>query len=422
MNNALTHQAAIIGAGPYGLAASAHLRAQGVETCIFGEAMAFWDKQMPAGMLVRSIWEACHIADPDRALTLDRFQATQTLPLPQPLPLEKFVQYGRWFQKQAAPDLDPRRVVQIRRTAKGFAVNLEDGDMVHVARVVVAAGIARFPRRPAVFEGLPPHLATHSSAHRDLKPFCGRRVTVIGGGQSALESAALLHENGARVEVIARQPAIHWLDQKATWLKSERNPFRRIFYPPSDVGPPGLNWIVATPALFRRLPMGLQESIAHRSIRPAGSGWLKPRLSQVPITTGCSVVSATPFQGALQLRLDDGTTRETDHAFLCTGFRVDVARYGFLGADLMGDLRVVNGYPVLGPALESSVPGLHFLGAPAARSFGPVCRFVAGTQFAGRELGRAFQGRKAGQPLVQADGSALPVLGENSNETTPQST
>jgi FAD-dependent urate hydroxylase len=47
-----------------------------------------------------------------------------------------------------------------------------------------------------------------------LKRFIGQRVVVIGGGQSALESAALLHEIGAEVEVIARQPQVHWLDQK----------------------------------------------------------------------------------------------------------------------------------------------------------------------------------------------------------------
>jgi cation diffusion facilitator CzcD-associated flavoprotein CzcO len=58
MKNYLTHQVAIIGAGPYGLAAAAHLRAVGVETCIFGKVMEFWENQMPAGMFLRSSWEA----------------------------------------------------------------------------------------------------------------------------------------------------------------------------------------------------------------------------------------------------------------------------------------------------------------------------------------------------------------------------
>jgi FAD-dependent urate hydroxylase len=32
------------------------------------------------------------------------------------------------------------------------------------------------------------------------------------------------------------------------------------------------------------------------------------------------------------------------------------------------------------------VPGLHFVGAPAAESFGPIMRFVSGTPFTGRAL------------------------------------
>ena len=70
----LTCQVAVIGAGPYGLAAAAHLRSAGVETCIFGESMEFWRKHMPIGMLLRSKWEASYISAPDNALTLDEYE------------------------------------------------------------------------------------------------------------------------------------------------------------------------------------------------------------------------------------------------------------------------------------------------------------------------------------------------------------
>jgi FAD-dependent urate hydroxylase len=55
----------------------------------------------------------------------------------------------------------------------------------------------------------------------------------------------------------------------------------------------------------------------------------------------------------------------------------------------------VNGYPVLRPGLESSVPRLHFLGAPAAWSFGPIMRFVSGSWYASRSLSWAITGRPA---------------------------
>src|SRR3989454_5155182 len=65
---------AIIGAGPYGLAAAAHLRAQNVEARIFGEPMEFWKRHMPRGMFLRSSPSASNLADPDGRLRLDRYQ------------------------------------------------------------------------------------------------------------------------------------------------------------------------------------------------------------------------------------------------------------------------------------------------------------------------------------------------------------
>jgi hypothetical protein len=43
---------------------------------------------------------------------------------------------------------------------------------------------------------------------------------------------------------------------------------------------------------------------------------------------------------------------------------------------------------VLKRGMESSVPRLHFLGAPAARSFGPVMRFVAGSWFSSKAIAK----------------------------------
>ena len=45
---------AVIGAGPYGLSAGAHLKAKGIAVRVFGEPMEFWANKMPEGMLLRS--------------------------------------------------------------------------------------------------------------------------------------------------------------------------------------------------------------------------------------------------------------------------------------------------------------------------------------------------------------------------------
>ena len=277
-----------------------------------------------------------------------------------------------------------------------------DGETLRARRVVVAAGIAAFARTPALFGGIAPHLASHTSTHAGFAPFAGRSVVVIGAGQSALESAALLHEAGAAVEVIARAGGIHWLrygsgSRLHAMLHSPLNPLRPLLYPASDIGPPGLNYLVDKPTLFTKIPTrALQGRAARRAIRPAGSGWLRARLAAVPITTGTAVTGARATGDRLSLTLSDGTTRSVDHALLATGYAVDVARYPFLAPELLGGLRRIAGYPLLSRGFESSVPGLHFVGAPAAESFGPLMRFVAGTGFAARSLTRAIRGQEAG--------------------------
>jgi hypothetical protein len=80
-------------------------------------------------------------------------------------------------------------------------------------------------------------LATHTSAHRDLSRFGGKRVLVVGGGQSALESAALLHEAGADVEVLVRKDHLIWLHGGKYHRMLGR--YSKLVYAPTDVGPMG---------------------------------------------------------------------------------------------------------------------------------------------------------------------------------------
>jgi len=383
----------IVGAGPYGLSTAAHLRTiKGLEVLVFGEPMSFWERHMPVGMLLRSNWTATQIADPNRSLTLEAYQAASSNHLSHPVPLDRFIQYGLWYQRQAVPDLDQRKIARIESGPSGFRVILADGDVIRSRRVVVAVGIGSFAWRPPEFEGLPPSLAWHSSEHRDLSRFAGQQLVVIGAGQSALESAALLHEGGAEVEVIARSHRIHWLQGCASrMLHHHLGSFtRRLLYAPTDVGPAGISQLMARPDLLRRLPRGLQDKLWKRSVRPAGSRWLVERLQNVPIRLGRSVVSATEVGGRVKVRLDDGSERTVHHVLLGTGYHVDISKYEFLAAELVQSVHRFNGYPWLREGLETSVPGLHILGAPAAWSFGPLMQFVSGTHYTSRALTRCI--------------------------------
>ncbi len=89
-----------------------------------------------------------------------------------------------------------------------------DGTHIHARRIVVATGLTRQAFRPEAFADIPAEFASHASEHSDLGIFRGRRVAVVGRGQSACESAVLLHEAGAEVELICRGD-MHWLGGNA---------------------------------------------------------------------------------------------------------------------------------------------------------------------------------------------------------------
>ena len=168
--------------------------------------------------------------------------------------LEEFTDYGAWFQQRVVPDLDRRRVTEVRRGPAGFALGLDDGETVEASHVVVATGTAPFANRPEPLASLPPSLVSHSSDHATLAPFAGRRVAVIGGGQSALESAALLSEAGATVEVLVRADQINWLGDDSRPSASAKRRRIDIPLPPTAVGGRLSGWIAAAPDAFRRVP------------------------------------------------------------------------------------------------------------------------------------------------------------------------
>ncbi len=386
---------AIIGAGPYGLSAAAHLlKLKGLDVRVFGAPMSFWDDNMPVGMFLRSAWTATHIADPNGLLTLEAYQEASGHQFSTPVPLDQFIRYGRWFQCQAVPDLDRRKVTRVEGVPTGFRLHVEGGDSLGSRCVVIAAGIGSFAKRPPEFDGFPASLVTHTSEHRDFQKFAGKRVLVVGGGQSALESGALLHEAHAEGEIVAKSPRIHWLQGWASkTLHYRLGKFtKELLYAPTDVGPAGISQLLARPDLVRRLPRVLQDKLRERATRPAGARWLVSRLKDVPIRLGASVVSATVVGEQLKVRLHDGSERTVDHVLLGTGYNIDISRYEFLAPELLESIRCFNGFPLLNLGLETSVPGLHILGAPAAWSFGPLMQFVSGTHYASRALSPLHRG------------------------------
>jgi lysine/ornithine N-monooxygenase len=381
---------AVVGAGPYGLSVSAHLSARGTENRVFGQPMSLWTDNMPQGMYLKSEGKASSLSDPTGAWSYRRYaeeHGVRYADIGVPVSLTDFVDYGRWFQKNLVPHVESSDVVSLARAGTRFELGLSDGSALTADRVVLAIGMKAFPHLPSVLADLPPGLASHTVDHRDLGRFSGRRVVVLGAGQSALETAALLHDAGAQVQLLVRGDTVSWNPVPPT----DRSLRARLRYPTSGLGYGlRLRFYADFPGGFRRLPEGRRIDAVRRTLGPAGSWWLRERVEGVlPISTGSRVRTARAVGDSVELTVQQGsetTTLLADHVIAGTGYRVDLGRLEFLEPSLRNQVATQSGYPRLDGSFQSSVPGLHFVGLAAAASFGPVQRFVFGTSAAARRV------------------------------------
>jgi FAD-dependent urate hydroxylase len=387
----------IIGAGPYGLSVAAHLSAAGVRYRQFGVPMNLWRSYMPRGMYLKSQGFASNLSDADGTKTLEAFCAATGRRYGSygvPVPLDTFVAYGHWFQEQLSLNVEESLVTSVTRDGRGFAVTVGDTEQVTARAVVCAIGVEHFAYLPSPFAELPRELCTHSSVHTDLGEFAGSKVIVAGSGQSALESAALLHEAGADVQVLARRPKLSW---NGVPLAPDRPLAQRMLEPEAGLGSGWSTWFYSNhPDLFRHLPPNNRVYRAKTALGPAGASWLRARVEdQFPVFTGHTVTEAAADGDVVRLTVDaDGTRKElkADHVIAATGYRGDLSRLGFIGEDIRPALRTLNGTAVVGRGYQSSVPGLYFVGPLVAPSFGPVMRFVFGARHAALSVSRQLAG------------------------------
>jgi len=402
-------EVAVIGTGPFGLAVAAHLKAADIATHVFGEPMSFWRDHMPERMKLRSPWAASHIAHPQGAFSLDAYAEMRGFAPQEQMPVDEFVRYGCWFQTQTVPDLDRRKVVSVEPVPRGFHLHLDDGGHLWAGRVVVATGLARQQFRPAPFAGLPAESVSHSSEHVNFDAFRGKRVAVIGRGQSACESAALLSEAGADVDLIC--------SGRVRWLGPEQGDKRRglaaslcnLTVTRGAVGPFPLNWLAEAPGLVHLLPADMRDRFSLRCLRPKATRWLLPRFDAVRIHPGQTVFCARGREGRVTLDLIGGSGT-FDHIVLATGYRTDIAKLGILAPELLQRVAVDAGAPRLSSGMESSVHGLHFAGPAAVHSFGPLMRFVWGAGFAARSITRAVLASRALARSAVVPPERLPVF------------
>jgi cation diffusion facilitator CzcD-associated flavoprotein CzcO len=380
----------IIGAGPYGLSLAAHLRARGVDFRIFGQPMHSWRTQMPQGMLLKSEGFASCLDDPDSSFTLARYCQEHELPYQDiglPVPIETFIDYGMAFQQRFVPSLESRDVTELASSRSGFTLRLDDGKALETRQVVVAVGVGHFPHLPQELAKLSDQHLSHSSHHAELGNFRGKEVIVIGAGASSVDLAALLHQAGSSVRLVARRTSI---DFHAPPERRPRRLAERLRQPRSGLG---LGWrsrlCEDAPLVFRMMPQHFRMRVVSRHLGPAPGWFVREQVEQhVPMVLGTRLVSADSRGDRARLRMANGReqTLEADHVIAATGYRVDLRRLSFLAPEMLGQIHMVDHTPILSTRFETSSPGLFFVGPAAANCFGPLMRFACGNRFVARRL------------------------------------
>jgi len=202
----------------------------------------------------------------------------------------------------------------------------------------------------------------HTVDYVDFGDASGAEYLIVGGRQSAYETAALLLEHGAaRVDVVHRHVQPRFAETSWEFVNAH------------------IQHTLDVPGYWRGLPEAERTAIARRfwevgrlTLEP----WLAPRIADVRVHIG-EVMSADG-----QIRLSDGTVLQPDRIVLATGYAKDLARVPYLP-------------PLATPALDEHMqsvarPGLYLPGFSATADFGPFFGFVRGAPAAATLIARSI--------------------------------
>lgn len=177
----------IVGAGPAGLSAAKKAKEKGLcYACFEKELVANTFYDYPAGKHVHYY--------PANIELIDEF------PLPEGTPCDIISEWSR-----LAKDLDVsehEEVIDVNKLADTFEIKTNKGE--YEARfVIIAIGVQGSPRKVPIDCDCPEKICYKIPQPKD---YAGKKVIVVGGGDTAIEHAILLKEAGAEVVISYRKP------------------------------------------------------------------------------------------------------------------------------------------------------------------------------------------------------------------------
>jgi FAD-dependent urate hydroxylase len=382
---------AIIGAGPYGLSLAAHIAERNIEHRIFGSPMQFWSQIAEAGgeRYLKSYCFGANISTPRPGYCFADYSEPRGLETFEPCSIGDFAAYGKWFQHKNVPWVEDHDVTRLSKPNGQFYITLKSGEEFPASNVVIATGLSYFAHVPPILSRLPAPLVTHTSNVIRFDKFKGRRVAVVGAGQSALEAAALLSEFGASPELLIRERSILW----QTRVSKSRSLWRKLRSPISGLGTGPKAWALTRfPGAMHRAPAAWRTRFVKSHLPPEGAWWLRKRVeNRVPVHPQTVIIDAFEREGQAVLRLRNGADSRqhelvVDNVIAGTGYDLSVDRLEFLDPSLRRSIARLERAPRLSAVFEASVPGLHFIGPASAMSFGPLFRFVVGAEYTARRV------------------------------------
>ncbi|HEX3455617.1 MAG TPA: NAD(P)/FAD-dependent oxidoreductase [Gaiellaceae bacterium] len=370
----------VIGAGPAGLASAAMLRRAGAEVVVLdrGGVGDAWTKRYDRLHLHTVRWLSCL---PGYRMPRD-FGKWPT----HARVLEYLQRYAEHHRLDVRTGVEAWRVV---RGESGWVVETPDGEFA-AERVVVATGFSSvpfIPDWPGEFAGE----IVHSADYRNPAPYVGRRVLVVGAGNSGAEIAADLAEGGAAEVSIAVRTPPSIVRRDTLGVPSQ------LFGIASSHLPVGVVDQVA--ATMRRVSIPDLTAEGLPAPERPYSDFLRRRvipIIDVGLVAGVRsgrirVVPALERLDGGRVVLADGSSVEVDAIVAATGFRTGLE-------PLVGHLGVLDerGEPVVhGPEEHPEARGLNFVGFRL--TLGGTFRLV-GSQ--AQQLGHAYTGSDYGSTVL----------------------
>ncbi|HXL56072.1 MAG TPA: NAD(P)-binding domain-containing protein [Chitinophagaceae bacterium] len=371
----------IIGAGPFGLAMSAHAKHLGIDHIIVGKPMEFWKMNMPDGMYLRS--DCNWHLDPENEHTINKFLELQgpTYTDVEPLSKQFYLSYAQWFTEQKQIDVLPEYIQRLDKETNGYTAITDNGTVINAKFIVVAIGFKYFKFLPkALVKDLPQGSYSHSCDLTDMILMKGKRVLIVGGRQSAFEWAALLHEAGTAVIYLSylhRTPEFTASDW--AWVN------------------PLVDNLAEHPLWFRNLSQVEKDAVGKKMWaegRLKLEPWLASRVTKASVHLFPSsrvIVCIRLPNGELKLLLDKGQKITADHIILATGYKVNIRNVPFLAeGNILSKLTIKNDFPVLDEYFQTNLPGLFITSMPAAQDFGPFFEFTIAVRVSAKLIGKAL--------------------------------